>query len=359
MIGVRLKLARRAAGLSLRALATAINHRVTAQAIGKYERNEGMPRSGVLIALADALRTSVDYLLGDPDLVLEDLEFRKNAFTTKRGEAQVEATVLAHLERYLAIEEILRLPSAHWDGPRDAPYPVQRDPIEADRAADALRHHWGLGHEPIPNLVELLEERGIKIFAVPLGSVGGLAARAGRPRLPPVPLVVVNAQDWGESQRFTIAHELGHILLAVARGLNAERVAHRFAGAFLMPAEALWLEVGKHRSAIPLGELLALKHVFGVSIQALTHRCRDLCIIGPATYRALFNEFDRLGWRTPPYEEYGSMSGEQPSRFNRLCLRALAEGAISESKAAELLDIGIVEVDEYMRGTLPALAAVG
>ena len=359
MIGLRLKLARRAAGLSLRALAAAINHRVSAQAIGKYERNEAMPGSGVLIALADALRTSVDYLLGDPDLVLEDLEFRKNAFTTKRGEAQVEATVLAHLERYLAIEEILRLPSTHWDEPRDAPYPVHRDPIEADRAADALRHHWGLGHEPIPNLVELLEERGIKIFVVPLGSVGGLVARAGRPRLPPVPFVVVNAKDWGERQRFTIAHELGHILLAVARSLNAERVAHRFAGAFLMPAEALWLEVGKHRSAIPLGELLALKRVFGVSIQALTHRCRDLGIIGPATYRALFNEFDRLGWRTPPYEEYGSMSGEQPSRFNRLCLRALAEGAISESKAAELLDIGIVEVDDYMRGTHPALSAVG
>ncbi len=101
MIGIRLKLARRAAGFSLRSLAAAIGHRVTAQAIGKYERNEAMPGSGVLLALADALNASVDYPLGDPDLVLEDLEFRKNAFTTKRGEAQVEATVRAHLERYL------------------------------------------------------------------------------------------------------------------------------------------------------------------------------------------------------------------------------------------------------------------
>ena len=50
------------------------------------------------------------------------------------------------------------------------------------------------------------------------------------------------------------------------------------------------------------------------------------------------------------------MPGEQPNRFNRLCLRALAEGAISESKAAEFLDIGIVEVDDYMRGILPSLS---
>ena len=355
MIGGRLKLARTAAGLSLRDLAAAMDHLVTPQAIGNYERNENMPGGAVLIALADALHTSVDYLLGDPDPAVEDLEFRKNAFTTKRGEAQVEATVLAHLERYLAIEDILQLPSAQWDAPHNAPYTVLRDPIEADRAADLLRRHWGLGHEPILNLVELLEGRGVKVFAFPLGNVGGLAGRASRPRHPPVPFVVVNAGDWGERQRFTISHELGHIVLDVSAKLNAERIAHRFAGAFLMPAEALRLEVGKHRSAIALGELLALKQVFGVSIQALTRRCRDLGIIGVATYRSLFHQFDRLGWRSPPYEEYGVMVGEQPNRFRRLCLRALAEGAISESKAAELLDVPIVEIDEYMHGTLSAV----
>ena len=170
MIGRRLKLARAAAGLSLRALAGAISHRVTAQAIGKYERDEAMPGSAVLIALADALRTTVDYLLGDPELVLHDLEFRKNTFTSKRDEAQVEATVLSHLERYLAIEDILRLPSARWDAPRDAPYPVLRDVVEADRAADALRRHWGLGYEPIPNLVELLEDAASRSSHVRLGA---------------------------------------------------------------------------------------------------------------------------------------------------------------------------------------------
>ena len=101
------------------------------------------------------------------------------------------------------------------------------------------------------------------------------------------------------------------------------------------------------------------ERVFGVSIQALAHRCRDLDIIGVATYRALFSEFGRLGWRSPPYEEYGAMAGELPSRFGRLCLRALAEGAISESKAAELLAIGIVDVDDYMRGVLPSPADAG
>ena len=126
-----------------------------------------------------------------------------------------------------------------------------------------------------------------------------------------------------------------------------------------MPAEALRLEVGKRGSAVALGELLALKRVFGVSMQALTHCCRDLDIIGAATYRALLNEFGRLGWRSPPYEEYGAMASELPKRFGRLWLRALAESAVSKWKAAELLAMGIADVDNYMRGVLPSSAAAG
>ena len=182
-------------------------------------------------------------LLGDPVLVLEDLEFRKHAFMTKRGEAQVEARLpSAQCPVLSGTSHVMRLIQS-----RDAPYPVLRDPIEADRAARALCHHWSLGHEPVPNLVELLEERGVKAIAFSLGSLGGLAARAGRAGLPPVPLVVVNADDWGERQRFTISHELGHVVLAVSPKLDTERVAHRFAGTFLMPAEALWLEIGLQR----------------------------------------------------------------------------------------------------------------
>ena len=63
MIGQRVKIARSAAGLSLRDLESKIDNLVTAQAISKYERNESMPSSRVLIALADALGVSA----GIPD----------------------------------------------------------------------------------------------------------------------------------------------------------------------------------------------------------------------------------------------------------------------------------------------------
>ena len=353
MIGQRLKVARSAAGLSLRRLQEEIGNLVTAQAIGKYERNESMPSSGVLIALADALDVSVDYLVGDQEIVLEAVEFRKKSITSKREESQVEAKVLHLLERYLLVEELLHLPSVEWHSPREAPYPVLRDVSEADRTAQSLRDHWGLGNDPIPNLVELLEAQGIKVLSVDLTNIHGLTARVRRARKDVVPVIVVNRKDWGERQRFTLAHELGYLVMDVATRLDVEKVAHRFAGAFLMPADALWAEIGKHRTAIGWGELFELKQLFGVSVQAITYRCKDLGIFSEAAFRRLFNDFDRFGWRRPPYKEPHAREGEKPKRFKRLTFRALAEGAISESKAAELLGMSVYDLNRRMEEPPP------
>src|SRR5262245_42140176 len=111
MIGQRLKIARSASGLSLRELEAAIGNLVTAQAIGKYERDENMPSSGVLSALARALNVSEDYLLATDDMILDGVEFRKRSISSKREEAFVEGQALHLLERYLTIEDALGLAS--------------------------------------------------------------------------------------------------------------------------------------------------------------------------------------------------------------------------------------------------------
>ena len=347
-IGQRIRVSRRACGLSLRDLESRIGNRVTAQAISKYERDESIPRSGVLIALADALDVPIDYLVSDSDIRLEAVDFRKKRLTSRRVEAQVEAKVLHLLERYLAVEEILGLPTVACDMPREAPWPVLRDPAEAEQAALGMRTHWGLGLDPIPNLVDLLEERGIKVLSMELPNIGGLTARVRRENKSVASVVVVNRGDWGERQRFTLAHELGHMVLDPVAKVDEEKAAHRFAGAFLMPAETLRAEIGKHRTSIGWGELFELKRIFGVSVQALTNRCKDLGIFSAPLVRHMFNEFTRRGWRSPPYKEPWAIPGERPLRFERLCFRALSEGAMSEVKAAELLGHSVHELNRRM-----------
>lgn len=346
MIGQRLKLVRAAAGLSLRDLSAKIGNQVSAQMIGRYENNEAMPGSVVLIALAAALSVSVDYLLASEHLALEGVEFRKKSITGRREEAQVEARVVHMMERYLTVEKALALPTVQWDRPREAPYPTCSI-VEADRAARGMREHWGLGHDPIPNPIELFEERGIKVLATPLDNIDGMTARV-RVSGESLPVILVNQKDWRERQWFTLAHELGHMVMEVADDIDEEKAAHRFAGAFLMPADALWSRIGKHRTSVSLGELLQLKQLFGTSIQAITYRCRDLGIFSDSLFRRLFKEFERRGWRSFPYEEPEAIRGERPKRFERLCYRALAENAISEAKAAELLGLSVGDLTKQM-----------
>lgn len=345
MIGARLKLARSASGLSLRGLSDRIDNRVSAQAIGKYERNESMPSSGVLIALADALRVSVNYLTGDPGISLQSVDFRTKKVGSRRERDRIKATVLHKLERYLTIEELLGLPTAHWHTPSSAPYPVISDLLEADRAASSLRNDWGLGINPIPDMAEMMEDRGVKVLFCELSGVDGLTTQIHRDGMPDAHAIVVDQSHTRDRQRFTIAHEMGHMVLDIAPGIDDEKAAHRFAGAFLMPEEILWSKIGRHRSDIDWRELLMLKLTYGMSIQAITYRCKDLGIISQALMGRLFDIFEDEGWRSPPYREPLEILGDRFGRFERLCFRALAEGAISESKASELLEAPVRDLD--------------
>jgi Zn-dependent peptidase ImmA (M78 family)/transcriptional regulator with XRE-family HTH domain len=349
MIGSKLKIARSASGLSLRALADVMGGIVSAQAIGKYERNEDMPSSRVLIALAKALDISEEYLLSEEELSLEGVDFRKKVGASSKEEAALEARAIYMLERYLAVEGLLQMRSVEWEQPRSAPHPVA-DLRDAEDAARSVREDWGLGNDPIPQLAELLEERGVKVLSLDLENVDGLAAKVQSKERKSVRVIVVKKSTWSERKRFNLAHELGHMVIAPSDGVDEEKAAHRFAGAFLMPADVLRAEIGSHRSSISIGELVALKKRFGVSIQALAYRCKDLGIISQSSCARLFKIFSDRGWRAYPYEEPESLAPEveEPRRFERLCYRALAEGVIGESRVAELLGISVRELDRRL-----------
>ncbi len=348
MIGKRLLLARKASGMSLRDLEAKLDKMVSAQALSKYERDEMMPGSDVLAAMARALGVPESYLLGQNDLALESVEFRKNLITSKKDESSIKAAVLSAVERYLEIEDFVGVESASWSPPQGSPY-VVKELADAELAATRLRAAWNLGSDPIPDLTEYLEERGIKVIPLKLGErVSGLMCIASRSKGANVPIVIVNQEDTGERQRFTLAHELAHHVLQTPDGTKGEKLAHRFASAFLMPAEIFWREVGKHRESVSLGELLELKALFKTSIQALAYRLKDLQIIGEPLFKRLFEEFVRRGWRKSPYAEPGPIPREKPERFTRLCYRAVSEGAISEAKGAELLGVSVRELNRRL-----------
>ncbi len=355
MIADRIRLARRKAGFSLRDLSEAMQHRVTAQAIGKYERGEDIPSSGVLSALAKALGVSLSYLLDAQGLQLAGVEFRTKANTTGRDRALVETEVLEWIERYLQVETVLDLESSDWQCPLSKKHKLD-DVNDAEELASDVRRTWKLGFDPIPNMTELLEEKGLKVLIVKLPDrVSGFTCLVKRPNAADLPVIVVNSQFSLERRRLTLAHELAHRLIE-GSGMaekEIERAANLFAGAFLMPKEHLLREVGKHRQALGYKELIGLKRIYRVSGAALLMRLRQIGVIDESTLIYAFQTIAR-GWRTQEPEELETPDirgqRERALRFDRLCYRTLAEGLISADKAAELLRLPLPEVELGLKG---------
>jgi Zn-dependent peptidase ImmA (M78 family)/DNA-binding XRE family transcriptional regulator len=353
MFGERLKLARKKAGYSLRGLSDALGNKVSAQAIGKYERDEMMPASDVLTALAKTLGVKLEYLLSNQVKSLQGVEFRKSSGTTVKDRARVEATVIELVEDYLAVEEILELSSADWHEPF-APRKLEKldDAIEL---AEELREEWKLGSDPIPNMTELLEEKGIKVLIIELPEkVSGLTCLVERGEdHPPVPVIVVNKSFPLERRRFTLGHELAHRLIDDSSKLDHEKASDIFAGAFLVNQQHLIAEIGEHRKHISIPEIIQWKRMYRVSAASMLMRFKQAGILTDSHVAYAFQTFAKP-WRKSepnpiePDEKRGEY--EKAKRFERLCYHALSEEMISPKKAAEFLRIPYYELEQRLQG---------
>ena len=360
MFGERLKLARKMAGYSLRSLSEALEGKVSAQAIGKYERGEMMPSSGVLSRLAKTLDVSLEYLLSERVEKLEEIEFRKLSGTSVKDRARVEAVVIDSLQRYLAIEEILNLDSSFWKAPRFGNRFLGLVD-EGETLAKDIRKEWELGIDPIPNMTSLLEDRGVKVVILPLpDGVSGLTASVRRPsHKRTVPVIVVNQNTTLERRRLTLAHELAHRLIDPDSKVDHEKASNVFAGALLVPEAHLVREIGKRRNALGYQEIIHLKRMYRVSAAALLVRLKQSGIVDESALAYAFQTFARK-WRSvepKPLEDEGEEGRhEVPRRYERLCYWALAEKLISPAKAGELLRQPLSEIEKGLKGPSEANA---
>jgi Zn-dependent peptidase ImmA (M78 family) len=212
---------------------------------------------------------------------------------------------------------------------------------DVEQAAIALRDAWQVGLAPIANLVALLEERGLRV-----GTLSGFEVFDGCAFEVEIgnhcqPVLVYAENSPGDRQRFSIAHELGHLMLRVEGNLNEEKVANRFAGAFLAPEPSVMRELAEMGSTITLSELAYLKRKYGMSMQAWVRRLRELNIISKEKAGSVFKAFRERGWHeTEPGEPYPA---ELPRRFESLVLAAYEEEIITTSRASELLHLRYIE----------------
>jgi Predicted Zn peptidase len=336
-LGENIKLRREVLRISLRDLAEKIG--VSHTTVNKYEKNILVPDSECLIQLSDILQIPIAALIRpqNDQIQLNQIAFRSKKLK-KREEKQINAEAKEWLARYLQVE---RLSGNHRTFTMPRGFRRRISSLdEAEKAAKDLRKVWDLGSDPIEDLTNLLEDKGIKI-----GIIGGITKfDALFTECDNNPIIVLKKDLPRARQRFSLAHELGHCLLEVEGGLEEEKAMHRFAGAFLVPAEKAIFELGDKRHKLSLKELKILKEKYGLSMAAWVYRAKDLGIISQAFFVEIQKIFSKQGWKSaePGDTVDGQViNGEVPVLMSKFVFKAHAEGLISTSKAAELLNQNI------------------
>lgn len=282
----RLTIARQRARLTKKELAQSIG--VEPRAVSGFEAGQYMPSEETLSRIVRSLEFPREFFEADDIEILapEGVSFRSmTKMTAKQRDAAIAAGSIA-LTISDWVDKEFDLPAA------DLPDYVGATP---EAAALSLRQYWGLGEMPVKNMIHLLELKGIRVFSLAENCVEVDAYSVWRGARP---FIFLNTGKSGEHRRFDAAHELAHLVLhrhAAPNGLEAEKEAHAFAGAFLMPTAS----VKAFGRIVPtLDYIIRLKRKWSVSAAAMLYRLHEVGMLTYYHYNRLFVELGSKGFRT-------------------------------------------------------------
>lgn len=297
--------------------------------ISQMQKGKRAVTDEVLQRVANATGTPLSFFDVDPaDLPTDTLLFRKKASASAKEVGRVEATVREAYRvaaRLLTETRVRRAELPRVEGPLDM------EDIEtiAAQTRDAL----GVGRDGvIGHVTRACERAGIPVVPLVLVDseghgeeilVGHFGASCWRGQSEPSLISYFSAGS-GDRQRFTTAHELGHLVLHPSRQSSltqkqAEAEANRFAGAFLMPRERA---EEAFTGGLMLKDLAHLKKRWGISMQALLHRATDLGLVSEERSTSLWKQLGARGWRL---KEPVMVHAEEPTLMRAMLARKYGE----------------------------------
>lgn len=346
IFSIRLKKARKMSGLSMDALVEIMGRIISKNSISKYEKGEMLPSSTVLINLAKVLKVSPDYFFRPFSIEVGDFDFRKQSSLRIKDINRIKEKVSDYIERYIELEQIVS-ESSDFNNPVGN---IKIHSIEGvDSASIALRNKWNIGNSPIQSVVELLEYNNVKIIEIdaPEG-FDGLSAYVNNK----YPIIVLKKDIITERKRFTALHELGHLVLDIDKSLDKnqiEKYCHRFASSVLITQDVINGIIGNKRTRLSLNELKELQEKYGISIDAIMYRLKELNVIS----RGNLNEYYKKKRRDSDFKEYVEKSrfntNEISNRFNTLLAKSLSEELLTYSRASSLSMCSIEELKNTIR----------
>lgn len=322
--------------LTLKGLANAIGK--SPECVLCYETGEELPDLATARRIASELGVRLADLMSGSSSghKYEHGGFLKSRGFGLRGQERVKIAVEDYLDRFFAVAELIGGKVL-----RDAPKGHKLKPSgDADKDALKLRRELGFADGgAIPNLFSSLEDKGILIIQIKeadgrFSGMNGLVD--GRP------YVALNSIKTVERQRSTLVHELGHIYFErpCCNAGDWERYMTAVGGAFLFPADDVFNKLGERRSAVS-PDMLMVCAEYGISLPMLMKRTNMLGIVSDSLYRRFKA---RISCNAHRRRDSSGLDVERARLFERLVIRGIYEGSMTEQKGAELLRISCAEL---------------
>lgn len=339
-IGQNLKRIRLLKNLSLKEAGILLNMSQTA--ISKYENGQILPDSQKIIEFANAYQVKTIEILkvyNTPEMHFNS--FRKKQRLTGQNLELLKQSIKNEVAKYLEVQELNSLEANPLNLTKYECNTIE----DAELAANEFRNYIQIStKQPISHLINILENLGIIIIQIKntnnlFKDFDGLSEIINN-----IPIIVLldDIKD-GARQRFTIAHELGHLLLnSKNKNINIEKLCNRFASSLLMPKEAIINEFGLSRKNISIYELKTFKKEYKVSYSAIIYRLKELNIITEYLFKKLNTSLNQ----NTAKKDFTTIPPEISYQYKKIIHKLETNEIISLNKACELLGVSINEYNK-------------
>lgn len=277
-------LAREYRGLSQNELASKIS--ISPGQLCKIEKGLAYPPDNVIEEISDVLNLPTSFFYRKGEIVNHTLHYRKKVKVSPKILSFAEAEMNLHrlnVQELLDSVEINSDPLPNFDlNEFDSPSTV----------AKQLRQLWKVAKGPIHKLFHLIERNGVIIIHTDLGSneISGRSMFTEDKK----PIIFINKNHVVDRQRFTLAHELGHLIMHINQVIpdsrDIEKEANEFASEFLLPLDELRAFVFGY---LNIEQLAELKRYWKVSMQAILYKAKEGGLITPTNFKSMMIEFSK------------------------------------------------------------------
>ncbi|MDI9334191.1 MAG: XRE family transcriptional regulator [Cytophagales bacterium] len=337
-------LAREFRGLSQTALAESAG--VTQSAIAQLEiGNAGAIGDDKFIKVAAALAFPIDFFYSaEPRLGFGSSSYFYRKKFTKASEKNYFSGIvnlsrihLTEMLKYVEIDSIHKIPKATLNGDNSP-----------EEIANLVKAAWNVPDGPIENLTVLMERAGVAIIEIPFGTSAIDGTSLWLNNLPPI--VFVNSNLSPDRYRFTLAHELAHLVMHDFPTETMEKEADAFASEFLMPAQSFKTNLAAISDGrVGLKHLFQMKPYWKVSVAAMIMKLKQYG--REKEYTSLNILMSKSGYRTTEPQPFQK---EKPMLFRKVLEACLSNYHSVEAASEQMFNMFVDDFKRLYGAFLPA-----